>query len=36
MIISEEVPTYFEGRKSLDEVIRVINSRAGMMVAERG
>lgn len=36
MIISEEMPAYFDGQKGLDEVISVINSRAGMMVAERG
>lgn len=36
MIISEEMPAYFEGQKSLDEVIGVINSRVGTMVAERG
>ncbi|MBO7453568.1 MAG: hypothetical protein J6U54_24805 [Clostridiales bacterium] len=35
MIISEEVPAYFEGRKRLDEVIGVINSEVGTMVAER-
>jgi len=35
MIISEEMPAYFEGQKSLDEVIAVINSRIGTMVAER-
>lgn len=35
MIISEEMPAYFEGQKSLDEVISVINSRVGTMVAER-
>lgn len=36
MIISEEMPAYFDGQKSLDEVISVINSRVGTMVAERG
>jgi len=35
MIISEEMPSYFEGQKSLDEVINVINNRVGTMVAER-
>ena len=33
MIISEEVPAYFEGRKRLDEVISVINSGVGTMAA---
>ena len=36
MIISEEMPAYFEGQKSLDEVINTINNRVGVLVAERG
>lgn len=36
MIISEEMPAYFEGQKSLDEVINSINNRVGVLVAERG
>ena len=34
-IISEEMPAYFAGQKSLDEVIRIIDSRVGTLMAER-
>lgn len=36
MIVSEEMPAYFDGEKSLDEVISVTNCRVGTLVAERG
>lgn len=34
-IIAEEMPAYFAGQKSLDEVIRIIDSRVGTLMAER-
>lgn len=35
IIIREEMPSYFEGQKSLDEVITVIQDRAQTVVSER-
>ena len=35
-IISEEMPAYFDGQKSLDAVIKIINERVGILVKERG
>lgn len=34
-IILEEIPGYFEGQKSLDDVIRIVNDRTGSVAAER-
>lgn len=34
-IILEEMPAYFEGQKSLDDVIAIINNRVGTLVSER-
>lgn len=36
VIISEEMPAYFLGQKTLDDVISIINSRAQLAVTERG
>lgn len=36
MIVKEEMPAYFTGQKSLDDVINVINVRAKTYVNERG
>ena len=35
MIVREEMPAYFEGQKSLDEVITIIQDRAQTVVSER-
>lgn len=36
MILNEEMPAYFTGQKSLDEVITIINDRANTYLSERG
>lgn len=36
IIIDEEMPSYFDGQKSLDEVIKIIEIRVNLMIAERG
>ena len=36
LIIDEELPAYFTGQKSLDEVIKIIENRAQTMLDERG
>ena len=36
MIVKEEMPAYFAGQKSLDDVIKIINVRAKTYVNERG
>lgn len=36
VIMNEEMPAYFEGQKSLDEVCAVIENRVNLMLAERG
>jgi ABC-type glycerol-3-phosphate transport system substrate-binding protein len=36
MILNEEMPAYFTGQKSLDEVITIINNRANTYLSERG
>ena len=36
MIIREEMPAYFEGQKSLDEVITILQDRVQTVVSERG
>ena len=36
LIIDEEMPAYFTGQKSLDEVIKIIENRAQTMLDERG
>lgn len=35
LIVSEEMPAYFEGQKSLDEVIKLIDNRAQTLMNER-
>lgn len=35
VIIKEEIQPFFEGQKSLDETVEVINSRARMLMSER-
>ena len=34
-IIIEEIPGYFEGQKTLDEVISIVNNRARSVTDER-
>ena len=36
IIVKEEIPAYFSGQKSLDEVIPIINNRVATFVNERG
>ena len=36
VIMNEEMPAYFEGQKSLDEVRAIIENRVNLMLAERG
>lgn len=36
IIMREEVQAYFAGDKTIDEVIEIINSRAGTYYKERG
>ena len=36
MIVTEEMPAYFAGQKSLDDVIKIINDRAKTYISERG
>ena len=36
IIVKEEIPAYFSGQKSLDEVIPIINNRVSTFVNERG
>lgn len=36
VIMNEEMPAYFEGQKSLDEVCAIIENRVNLMLAERG
>ena len=36
VIFDEEMPAYFEGQKSFDEVIKIIENRVNLMLAERG
>ena len=36
MILNEEMPAYFTGQKTLDEVISVINNRVNTYLSERG
>ena len=36
IVFNEEMPAYFEGQKSLDEVIKIIESRVNLMLSERG
>lgn len=35
-IVSEETSSYFSGEKSLDETVRMIQSRAGLWISEQG
>ena len=35
IIVKEEMPAYFTGQKSLDDVIKIINDRARTYVNER-
>ena len=35
IIINEEMPAYFEGQKSLDDVIGIIENRVNLMLKER-
>lgn len=35
MIINEEMPAYFTGQKSLDDVIQILNNRATLVIKER-
>ena len=35
-IMNEEMPAYFEGQKNFDEVIKIIENRVNLMIAERG
>lgn len=35
-IINEEIPAYFYGQKSLDDVIAIINNRVKVLQDERG
>ena len=35
-ILLEELPAYFEGQKTIDEVISIITSRAQTIIDERG
>ena len=36
VIMNEEMPAYFEGQKSLDEVCAIIENRVNLMLSERG
>ena len=36
VIMNEEMPAYFEGQKSLDDVIGIIENRVNLMLKERG
>lgn len=36
IIVDEEMPAYFEGQKTLDEVVAVIMSRTNLLIDERG
>ena len=36
VIMNEEMPAYFEGQKSMDEVCAIIENRVNLMLAERG
>ena len=36
VIMNEEMPAYFEGQKTFDEVCRVIENRVNLMLSERG
>lgn len=35
VIMNEEMPAYFAGQKSLDEVIKIIENRVNLMISER-
>ena len=35
VIMNEEMPAYFEGQKSLDDVIAIIENRVNLMLNER-
>ena len=35
VIMNEEMPAYFEGQKSLDDVIGIIENRVNLMLKER-
>ena len=35
LIVQEEIPAYFSGQKSLDEVINIINDRSKTYLSER-
>ena len=35
VIMNEEMPAYFEGQKSLDDVIKIIENRVNLMLKER-
>jgi len=35
VIMNEEMPAYFEGQKSLDDVIKIIENRVNLMLSER-
>ena len=36
IIVCEEIPAYFAGQKSLDDVIKIINDRTQTYINERG
>ena len=36
VIMNEEMPAYYTGQKSLDEVTKIIENRVNLMLAERG
>ena len=36
VIMNEEMPAYYSGQKSLDEVIKVIENRVNLMLSEQG
>ena len=36
VIVEEEIPAYFAGQKSLDDVIKIINDRSRLYINERG
>ena len=36
IIVEEEIPAYFAGQKSLDDVIKIINDRSKTYLSERG
>ena len=36
VIMNEEMPAYYEGQKSFDEVCFIIGNRVNLMLSERG